>query len=356
MAVLNLQNIWVRRLISIGFILTVAVIAHILALLTWGLIVTPSYSYSSEIELPKRDVKSTAMVSDTVNASRIANVHLFGQFAEIVVEQPIEVVQPKVEPKATPLKFVLMATAANVSLKNGMASIAEGRDTQWFRVGDDVFEKATLHAVYADKVEFERDNGEIEILEFKKDKLFDYKEYVAPERGANLGSEFEYEYDESSSENKSYSSRENPTFKPSGVARGVSSNSNELPEIVTTLDQRESSVEKVQSTINENANVKNQVERYVSNQITKSNPVSMLSQYGLKHIPGKGYQVTSRARDLMLLGLRAGDIIISINGNKATTPEQDIQLIDGVMSSGEILIEYERNGKVLVMKQALLQF
>jgi len=359
--VFNLQNIWIRRLISISFILIVAIIGHFLAILTWKMIVKPTYSYSSMIELPKQVAQVNNNISDSTKASRIANIHMFGQFKEKRAE-PVEVVKPTVAPKATPLKFVLMATAVNVNVKKGLASIADGADVHWFRVGDDVFEKATLYAVYDDKVEFERDNGDIEVLEFKEDKLIDYKDYIAPERGQNLGSEFDYKERTTTSKNysRNIGSNTNTTSPTTSSQTSNTSNTsrNQLPEIVTTIEEQEANVKKVQEAINTDSKVRSQVERYVTNQINKakSNPVSTLTQYGLKYIQGKGYQVTSRARDLMLLGLRSGDIITSINGNRATTPTQDIKLIDQVMSSGEILIEYERNGKVLVMKQALLQF
>ena len=214
----------------------------------------------------------------------------------------------------------------------------------------------SLYAVYAERVEFERDNGDIEILELPSDKTSNASDFIAPERGANLGSEFDYKQSVATTD-KTYSRSKNTDKAISTSRVKSSSRSNALPDIVTNA-RSASTVNKIQETINTDSKAKSSVERYVTKQISKakSNPVSTLTQYGLKFISGKGYEVTSRARDLMLLGLKAGDIIVTINGNSATTPEQDIKLIDEVMASGEILIEYERNGKLLVMKQALLQF
>jgi len=355
-AALNLQNPWVRQVISISFILIVAISAYLLAQLTWKVIVKPSATYSSEIELPKQAVKSSSGVTDAKKAGQIANVHVFGQFKEPRAEVVVEEVK-KVVTKITPLKFVLKATMISNDEKGGMASIAEGKTKSLFKVGDDVFGKATLYAVYAERVEFERDNGDIEVLELPSDKKSNFSEYIAPERGANLGSEFDYKQPKSTSTKNTYT-RSTSSNKSSAISRITgSSRNNELPDIVTNA-KSPTSVKKIQDKINTDSKTKRSVQSYVNNQITKakSNPVSTLTQYGLKFISGKGYEVTSRARDLMILGLREGDIIITINGNSATTPEQDIKLIDEVMASGEVLIEYERNGKVLVMKQALLQF
>ena len=355
MVVLNLQNPWVKRVISISFIIIVAFSGYLLARLTWEVIVKPSVLYSSDIILPKQTVKSSAGVSDATKANRIADVHVFGQFKEPRAENIPEETKPVAKAKKTPLNFVLMSRALSSTANGGWASIAEGKTIAWFKVGDDVFEKATLYAVYDEHVEFERDNGDIEILEFTSDKKSKSANFIATERGANLGSEFDYKQPVST--NKTYS-RPVSSLKESANDRIKNTpRSNELADIVTNVSSVDR-VKKIQESINTDSKTKNSVERYVNKQITKakSNPVSTLTQYGLKFIPGKGYEVTSRARDLMLLGLRAGDIIITINGHSATSPEQDIKLIDEVMASGEILIEYERNGKVLVMKQALLQF
>ncbi|MCJ8312412.1 MAG: hypothetical protein MJK11_05545 [Pseudomonadales bacterium] len=358
MAALNLQNPWVRRVISISFILIIAMLAYFLAILTWKIIVKPNVTYSSVISLPKQAAKSNNLVSDATKASHIANVHVFGQYKEPQDESVVEEIKPDLEPKITPLKFVLMATMVSNNPKSGMASIAEGKTTSLFKIGDDVFEKATLHAVNDESVEFQRDNGDIETLELPSDKKSNFSDYIAPERGANLGSDFNRVERKTTSTRSKYSRDEKTAEDKSLRTKGSSgtSNSNVLPDIVTNI--KRSNIKKVQDSMNNDEKVKSSVERYVTNQVNKakSNPVSTLTRYGLKHIPGKGYEVTSRARDLMLLGLRAGDIIIKINGHTATSPEEDIKLIDTIMASGEILIEYERNGRVLVMKQALLQF
>jgi len=87
----------------------------------------------------------------------------------------------------------------------------------------------------------------------------------------------------------------------------------------------------------------------------KTNPNAYLSQMGLAMTGrgGHGYEVTSNApanvRNQM--GLRAGDRVISINGQPVGNPANDAQLLQQVQQSHSAQVQIQRGDQTLTIQQ-----
>ncbi|MGY9039814.1 MAG: type II secretion system protein N [Rhodobacterales bacterium] len=80
-----------------------------------------------------------------------------------------------------------------------------------------------------------------------------------------------------------------------------------------------------------------------------ANPAEVLDTIGL--VPGeKGYTIAEK-HDVGVnrAGLRAGDIVTSVNGESVGNVDQDRALYDVIAASGLARIEVERNGRTIVM-------
>lgn len=81
----------------------------------------------------------------------------------------------------------------------------------------------------------------------------------------------------------------------------------------------------------------------------RANPQEVLDAIGL--IPTeKGYRIAEQHDSgVGLAGLRAGDVVTTVNGQAVGDVEQDRQLFDDVAASGLARIEVERDGSTIVM-------
>lgn len=80
-----------------------------------------------------------------------------------------------------------------------------------------------------------------------------------------------------------------------------------------------------------------------------ANPTQVLDTIGL--VPGeKGYTIAEK-HDVGVnrAGLRAGDIVTSVNGQNVGNVDKDRELYDVIAESGLARIEVERNGRTIVM-------
>ena len=86
----------------------------------------------------------------------------------------------------------------------------------------------------------------------------------------------------------------------------------------------------------------------------KTNPNAYLSQMGLAMAGGKGYEVTSNipvnVRNQM--GLRAGDKVISVNGQPVGNPANDAQLLQQVQQSHSAQVQIQRGDQTLTVQQS----
>lgn len=84
-----------------------------------------------------------------------------------------------------------------------------------------------------------------------------------------------------------------------------------------------------------------------------SNPAGYLSQMGLT-ASGRGYEITDAvpANLRSRLGLRAGDRIISLNGQTLGQPANDARLIDQVKQQRRAQIEVQRGEQTMTIQQS----
>ena len=81
----------------------------------------------------------------------------------------------------------------------------------------------------------------------------------------------------------------------------------------------------------------------------RANPGDVLNAIGLVPVEN-GYMIAEEHdRGVNLAGLRAGDIVKSLNGQQVGNVESDRELYDRVAESGMARIEIERNGRTIAM-------
>lgn len=85
----------------------------------------------------------------------------------------------------------------------------------------------------------------------------------------------------------------------------------------------------------------------------KTNPNAYLGQMGLSQAGGRGYEVTNNASANVRaqMGLRAGDKIISINGQPVGNPTNDAVLLQQVQQSRNAQVQIQRGEQTLTIQQ-----
>ena len=86
----------------------------------------------------------------------------------------------------------------------------------------------------------------------------------------------------------------------------------------------------------------------------KTNPSAYLSQMGLSMAGGKGYEVMGNIPMNVQnqMGLRAGDKIMSVNGQSVGNPASDAQLLQQVQQSHHAQIQIQRGNQTLTVQQS----
>ena len=102
-----------------------------------------------------------------------------------------------------------------------------------------------------------------------------------------------------------------------------------------------------------NGNQQAQAELSNAIQQMKTNPNAFLGQMGLSTAGGKGYEITNNvsANVRAKMGLRAGDKIISVNGQSVGNPTNDAQLLQQVQQSRHAQVQIQRGEQTLTIQQ-----
>ncbi len=260
------------------------------AVLTWLVLDSPV------LVLPEA-TQGKASQSQQAQLHDMASWNIFGKADEAPVAQQEEINAPK-----TRLRLVLMGVFVSNPKENGSAIIAEqGREGEFFKVGDRVQGRARLSQVYNDKVILDN-SGKLETLTFE-DAAKLMKGITTADKVAKKPT---------SSRNKKNSAR---NFKRQ--LRGI-----KTPEKFVDF-------------------AKEQLE----------DPEQAMKNMGLQ-AAGDGYLLTPSATMLMSLGMKAGDKIISVNGNSLGDPTQDKTIIDEVYSSGNASIVIERGSRRMTINHS----
>lgn len=230
--------------------------------------------------------------------------HFFGQFEAVATAEP----EQPVEAPETRLNMKLQAVLARGDDGTGFAIISRGgSQASAFSVGDDIFNQATLSAVYRDRVILDR-NGQLETLRYEREAT----------------SQLLQVNDEPIEDDSSF--RE-------------------------TIDQ-------AQQRVDRGEDVQAQVEQMVSyvQQRANSDPQGLLDEVGLE-ATGSGYQVTQNARQLAMAGLRPGDVVTAVNDQPVGNIGQDQALLNQILQTGgELKIQIQRGSRSFTIYQSIPRF
>ena len=250
-----------------------------------------------EIIAPASDLPSVSRTASEgrgpmLSSRQVAEWRLFGDFqAEQVSVQPVDAPE-------TRLRLELVGLFQHADGTLARAIIAEqGRDAELYRPGDRVPGNAVLEEIYADRVILRR-QGQLETLRLREPEL----------RG-----EF------SASERRSEAAAASPrTGNLRQRARGAR---DDAPLQEPDLEQLQGDPAGQRQAI-----------------------IQQLSLAPVQEGSASGYRITENAPREMIgsVGLRPGDVILSVNGHALGEEGGDIVAIQDVMNAGSATIEVER--------------
>jgi general secretion pathway protein C len=262
-------------------------IAYYSAALTWMLIDRPT------LVLPEPST-SIAQQSIVAQNHNIAAWHLFGKQDQVASTNTEEINAPK-----TRLRLSLMGVFVASKPAQSSAIIAEqGREGEFFKVGDRVQGRARLSQVYEDKIILDN-SGKLETLTF----------------------------DDSAKLAGSIVSKAPTKRNKKAVASSPKAFNNKLRGVRTP----------------------EQFVDFAKEQLT--DPAQAMKNMGLKATSG-GYVLESSTSMLARIGMKSGDKLISVNGNTLGDPEQDKLLIDDVYASGTASIVIERGSRRMTINHS----
>ena len=272
----------------------VLVIGWQLAAIGWALV--PGPSAGDTVRIPAGAGASVSAGPGTdISASRIAEVHLFGEATEEPDEEAAAAVAPE-ELENLPetrqnltLKGIIAATDPDLS-----AAIIEdaSKDEGTYQIGDAIVAGASLHAVYVDRVVL-NENGTLTNLVLPAE----YAVVAAPVR------------------RQTRTTRRDP--RANSIQSVVAQNVSRLADVIRPTPY------------------------FVNGQ-----------QQGYRVYPGRD------RRQFAALGLRPGDLIKQIDGQSLTDPQQAMKIFQSLGSADQVSVTVERDGQPqsLVLKTSQLEF
>jgi len=273
----------------VGLVLVIA-IAWQLAKLAWMLV--PAPSAGTVVEAPSGHLATALQAGTATDVLAIANAHLFG---EAGAEAPPQVLDtgPDVSEDTKLVNLTLKGTIASNERGLSAAIIADGgNEEKVYVIGDAISARASLHAVYTDRVVL-NENGRLTNL------------WLPAEFAASSQSTM----------------RRNTT-----TARRATDNARSIQTIVSQ------NVAKL-------ADVIRPTPYFVNGQ-----------QQGYRVYPGRD------RRQFSALGLRPGDLIKDIDGQSLTDPTQAMRIFQSLGNASQVSVTVERNGRpeVIVLNTSQL--
>lgn len=227
-------------------------------------------------------------------------------FGDVVVAQN-EPEPEQVEAPETKLNLKLQAVMARGS-GEGYAVIGQGSGAgKVFGLGDDLFGSATLENVFGDRVIIDR-SGSLETLRYEK-------------------------------------------LDSGGILQSVSIEDEAPASLQEALAQANQEVAN-------GGDLQTQVQGMVNYVAQRANedPEAFLNEVGLQPTEG-GYQVTRRARQLQMVGLRPGDVVTAVNDSPVGNVQNDQMLLNQVLQmGGELKIEIRRGSRSFTIYQTIPTF
>ena len=273
----------------VGLVLVIA-IAWQLAKLAWMLV--PAPSAGNVVEAPSGQLATALQPGTATDVLAIANAHLFG---EADAEAPPQVLDtgPDVSEDTKLVNLTLKGTIASNERGLSAAIIADGgNEEKVYVIGDAISARASLHAVYTDRVVL-NESGRLTNL------------WLPAEFAASSQSTM----------------RRNTT-----TARRATDNARSIQTIVSQ------NVAKL-------ADVIRPTPYFVNGQ-----------QQGYRVYPGRD------RRQFSALGLRPGDLIKDIDGQSLTDPTQAMRIFQSLGNASQVSVTVERNGRpeVIVLNTSQL--
>lgn len=292
----------VQSILVVFLVMTSGVL---LAKSTWLVLDTPP-----AVSVPKVKAAKATDSSGSTDWSglsrRISQRSLFGEIETVVREE----VQTTIEAPETSLNLTLLAILAG-SEGEGFAIIGQAKSSgEVFGIGDDLYGKANLSAVYSDRVILDR-NGKLEALHYEK-------------------------------------------VKSNQVLQAVPASEADSDSIEGASSFREA-MSRANKAVSEGGDMATQVQGVMSYVTARANsdPEAFIKELGLE-VTDQGYQVSRKARQLQMVGLRPGDVINSVNDVPVGDVSTDQALLNQVMQTGgELKIQITRGSRSLTIYQTI---
>lgn len=279
-------------------------IALCAAKLTW-VFVTPVAPIGTAIIEPANQTQTTDSFDWNELSQTISERPFFGE-PEVIEPEFVEVVEV-VEAPETKLNLSLQAVLAQGE-GEGFAVIAQSSGSgKVFQLGDDVFGSSKLESVFSDRVILDR-KGKLETLKFETSDSSDILQSVEVE-----------------------------------------------PEIEETL---QATIVKVNNELANGGDYQTQAQNVVNylSQRASQNPQALLNELGLQ-ANGDGYQVTRRARQLQMIGLRPGDLVTAINDTAVGNIVDDQSLFNNLLQTGgQVKVQIRRGSRSFTIYQIIPTF
>ncbi len=270
-------------------LLLVLMLAYSLAQLTWLLLPVGSVDDNDLLSSPS-DSRGTPVTEKPVAAVNLASLHLFGTAAEKKGKAAVTEDAPD-----TRLRLILRGVFAATDETMARAIISEpGGEEKYYAVGSDLPGGAVLREIAADRVILQTRAGRMETLRLPKE------------------------------------------FGGSGrVARS---------RVSTRTDRKPNAANRIRPRISA-AELRDYRDKMLSNPqelvgLIRTRPVRENGQIkGFKLFPGKDRALFNR------LGLRTGDVIISVNGMELSDPASGLALLGQLSGATEMSVVVERRGQ-----------
>ncbi len=238
-------------------------------------------------------------------SQQVAQREFFGDVIVKETEAPVAVV----EAPETKLNFTLQAVIAQGE-GAGFAVIGQRNSPgKVFGVGDDLFGQATLSAVYGDRVIIDT-KGQLETLRYEQ--------------------------------------QQSSILQTVNVASAADEPADSFQEALAQANEEVAS----------GGDLQTQVQGMVDYVTRRANedPEGFVQEMGLEPTEG-GYQVTRRARQLQMVGLRPGDIVTSVNDMQVGNIQTDQMLLNQVLQTGgELKIQIQRGSRSFTIYQSIPSF
>lgn len=259
---------------------------------------------------PVRLLKNIPVKSMPENAQSIAvdisTLHAWQLFGAFQAASSVAVAAPQADAPDTRLSLELAGVFVAIDPKKSTAVILEkNREAQLYGIDDQLPGNAQLQYVYDDRVVIKRD-GRLETLRFPKDASAE----------------------ESMTVTEVIATANRVDARPAG----------RVPAIKRMLDQSqkltpEKVVESLQSSL-------------------QSSGSATVEQLGLEAVDGgseKGYRVTSRTPPqlMSMLGLKAGDVLLTVNGTPIGDITKDQSLFNQVVASGQATVTVQSGDRTI---------